>query len=529
MIKFNSYSILFFIFLIIKIVYSENSLYSERCGKGFGSCKKGECCSKYGWCGKTDRHCKTEEGCQSEFGMCKPTKIITTTMLKTKTLTQIPSNEIPSGKCGKGYGSCKKGECCSKYGWCGKSYDYCGNGCQSEFGDCYDRNEYNDLVENNTDNSNPNFDFSFLKMENNKENMLYSPLSIKYALYMLKDGADGHTFDEINEVIGSTELHKYSSINKILSLTNGLFIRDPYYEYIKTPYINTLNEKYDAEVVKDEFKDAQNANQWIEDKTFGIIKNILEDEVVQDPNNVMFLINTLAIDMEFALQFDYDKTYGEIFYRDDGQEMTASMMSKDEVLSGFIAYYKDDDITVLTMDLNDYNEIQLEFMVIMPNETLSTYIENVSKEQIDQIDKKLILSSNEKDGIYIGIPKFKFSYNIKLKNDLEDLGIKDAFNSTNANFSKMTEAKFFVSNAFHKADIDFTEKGVTAAAVTVFDLDEEKVPDESRSVHIVINKPFMFIIRDKKTKDIWFTGTVYEPNSWENDKENYKPSNDYEI
>jgi len=31
----------------------------------------------------------------------------------------------------------------------------------------------------------------------------------------------------------------------------------------------------------------------------------------------------------------------------------------------------------------------------------------------------------------------------------------------------------------------------------------------------------MFVIRDKNTKDIWFTGIVYEPNKWENDRKNY--------
>jgi hypothetical protein len=37
----------------------------------------------------------------------------------------------------------------------------------------------------------------------------------------------------------------------------------------------------------------------------------------------------------------------------------------------------------------------------------------------------------------------------------------------------------------------------------------------------------MFIIRDKNTQDIWFTGTVYEPNKWEDEKEDYEPKCDY--
>ena len=61
------------------------------------------------------------------------------------------------------------------------------------------------------------FDFSFLKMENNKLNMLYSPLSIKYALRMLEEGAVNNAFNEIDNVIGNSKLFKYTNINEILS------------------------------------------------------------------------------------------------------------------------------------------------------------------------------------------------------------------------------------------------------------------------------------------------------------------------
>jgi len=388
-------------------------------------------------------------------------------------------------------------------------------------------------VKNTTDISGTDFEFSFLKMENNKKNMLYSPLSIEYALKMLQEGAENNTYDEIKKVIGNTELTKYTSIDKNLSLANGLFIRDTYYEYIKELYLNTLKEKYDAEIVKDEFKDAKNANKWIEDKTLGIIKNMLRDEVIQNPNNVMLIINALAIDMEWIVQFSDNKTHGETFYLEDGQEMKATMMTLKEERSKNIAYYKNDDIIVLTMDLKDYNGTQFEFMAIMPNKNLSSYIENVSIEQINEIDKNLKLASDEPDGVNIRIPKFKFSYDLKLKEDLMKLGIKDTFDKSNADFPKMVtdEAhKLYVSDALHKADIEFTEKGVKAAAVTVFLMAPmSAMPVETHPAVVIIDQPFMFIIRNKKTKDIWFTGTVYEPNSWEKDEASYEPSRSFEY
>ena len=45
--------------------------------------------------------------------------------------------------------------------------------------------------------------------------------------------------------------------------------------------------------------------------------------------------------------------------------------------------------------------------------------------------------------------------------------------------------------------------------------------EEEKPIEIKIDKPFVFLIRDKETKEIWFVGTVYEPNSWEDDKEEY--------
>ncbi|OUM56349.1 Non-catalytic module family DOC2, partial [Piromyces sp. E2] len=194
------------------------------------------------------------------------------------------------------------------------------------------------------------FDFSFLKLENNKKNMLYSPLSIKYALKMLKEGAAKNTLAEINKVLGNPKITKYESTDKVLSLANGLFIRNTFYDYVKTKYINTLDEKYAAEVKKDEFKDAKNISQWIEDKTLGIIKNMLGDGAVNNPKNLMLLINALAIDMEWVVPFLDKDTTGRLFYLDNGEKMEVTTMSY-ETRKDFLSYYIDDNVKAITLDL----------------------------------------------------------------------------------------------------------------------------------------------------------------------------------
>ena len=374
---------------------------------------------------------------------------------------------------------------------------------------------------------NTNFELSFLQLEDKQENMIYSPLSIKYALKMLQEGASDNTYTQIEEIVGNSNLPTYRNIENTLSLANGIFIRDTYYQYVKDNYKDILVNKYNAEIRQDEFQSAKNANEWIEEKTFGKIENMLNDDIVTNPDLQMLLINALAIDMEWKNQFDENDTNGRKFYFADGTEMIATMMSR-ESSSDDISYYMGDDITAITIDLKEYEETQLEFMALMPNTNLEQYVDSLTMDNIEEITQKLNSASNTKAGVKINIPKFEFDYDLNLKDDLIKLGITDAFNGNLANFSNMadlerTQKNLYVSDALHKANIEFSEEGVKAAAVTVFGMMDVTSIGVEKEIPIEINidNPFVFLIRDKNTNEIWFVGTVYEPNYWEEDKGDY--------
>ena len=368
------------------------------------------------------------------------------------------------------------------------------------------------------------FATSFLKLENNKKNMIYSPLSIKYALKMLEEGADGNTKKQIEKILENQEFSNYKNIDKVLSFANAIYIRDTYSKSIKDSYKNTLMQKYNAEVKYDAFKNATNVNNWIKNKTLGIIEKMLEDGDVQDPNVKMILINALAIDMRWKNGFESDETFGKDFYLANGGKMNATTMNKETSDENF-SYYKDNNKTVLAMNLQKYEDKQLEFIAIMPNKDLSEYIKTFSTEELNSITKNLINASKTKNGIDISIPKFKFEYDLELKDDLKDMGITDAFDAAVSDLSLITGNKdLYVDDALHKADIEFSEDGIKAAAVTVIitKLNAMMPQEKEKPIEVKIDKPFLFVIRDKDTNEIWFLGTVYEPNSWENDKTEYQ-------
>ena len=198
-------------------------------------------------------------------------------------------------------------------------------------------------------------------------------------------------------------------------------------------------------------------------------------------------------------------------------------------------FYDDENIKAFAKDLKEYDGTTLEYIGIMPkNENLKEYIDNTDDTKINQVIDSLkgIELNSFKDGVITEIdgyiPMFKFDYELKLQEDLNSLGITDVFDPSKADLSKLTTSKgAYIDRAAHKANIEFSNDGIKAGAVTAlggkgaadcgFRFDYE-VPVEK--INITFDRPYLFFVRDKESGEVWFTGTVYEPIEW-SDQMNY--------
>ncbi len=352
------------------------------------------------------------------------------------------------------------------------------------------------------------FEFSILRLENNEENMIYSPLSIKYALNMLKDGAKGNTLEQINEVLGDSTLQTYENIENVLSLANSMFVNEDIYSYISPTYIQLLTTKYSAEVLSDPFESADNLNKWVSNKTFEMVPNLLSNDQVNESTKLV-LINALAINMEWESPFE--KAHEGTFYSKDNEATLVDTMTK-ETSSSSISYYKDSSITVLAMDYKEYEDNRLQFLAIMPQNDLQSYANSFSLGTLNTITNKLTKASKTENGLDISIPKFSFERKYSLKTDLMALGMTDAFDDKLADFSNI-KYDLFVNEVIHESKIDCFEEGTKAAAATAITMYEASSAEQSKPIDVKINHPFLFLILDKKTNEVWFVGTVYEPYS----------------
>lgn len=141
------------------------------------------------------------------------------------------------------------------------------------------------------------FDLSFLKQENAEENKIYSPLSIKAALKMLEEGAEGDAKTQISKYIGEYNPTNYKTTSN-RAFANALFVRDTY--KVKDSYKTALKTKYNAEVISDSFKSPKNVNDWVSKNTLNLLNDLLDD--IDEETNFI-LINALGIDMDWKDKF----------------------------------------------------------------------------------------------------------------------------------------------------------------------------------------------------------------------------------
>lgn len=469
------------------------------------------------------------------------------------------------------------------------------------------------------------FDLTFMKIENREGNVVYSPLSIKYALAMLADGASGDSKEQITKIIGDYKPKAYiNSTNR--SLANVVFVNDAIADAVKNTYTDTIKTKYNADVVFDPFDNSNNVDKWVSDKTLGIINKA---PIKISTDTYYILLNALAIDMNwnyqlqctaggddvkkpvpcldnsregesYSVHYPHEK-YGHYISQVGGKELNRVRFGdKDNINAAEIGasinrydiinelgedhirdvvqkeyeawlenlpenrddydldfdiekyiselaenygqfkestdfYYNiSDDEVIFAKDLKEYDGSTLQYVGIMPkNVDLNDYIKTLTAKKVNSLIKDLKdVSSidNYKEGVVTKvkayIPLFEFDYEISdLRKSLNILGVYDVFSFEDANLSNMLEydesdpVKPHIDEAVHKANINFSNDGIKAAAVTSlsgkgatgpghFEY-EWDVPIEE--VDLTFDKPFLFIIRDKSSGEAWFIGTVYEP------------------
>jgi serpin B len=149
---------------------------------------------------------------------------------------------------------------------------------------------------------------------------------------------------------------------------------------------------------------------------------------------------------------------------------------------------------------------QVSMLLLVPDiDLFGEFEKSLSDGQI-----RSLVESFEYKNVLLTMPIFSFESQFSLANTLREIGMSMAFEPDQADFSGIDGSRdLFISDVIHKAFVDVNEEGTEAAAVTEILAGSESVPGVD--VELTINRPFIFLIRDKPTGMILFIGRVTNP------------------
>jgi serpin B len=347
------------------------------------------------------------------------------------------------------------------------------------------------------------------------ENIVLSPLSASMALGMTMNGASGETRTAMENTLGFKDMASGDINESYKNLIGALTTIDPkvtlgipnsiWYSHVFSvlqEFIDVNKDYFNAEVHPLDFLNPASVdvvNNWVAESTHDKIKNIL-DQI--DPEARMFLINAVYFKGSWVYEFDEQYTEPETFYLADGTTKQVDMMKQEATLSFFANELFE------AVDLS-YGGGNFSMVVMLPKDTNTP--DDIIQQMNDENWSAWINNFSEAN-IQLSLPKFKLEYGKRLNDELIGMGMAPAFDPYAADFSKINpDEPLFIGFVKQKTFIDVNEEGTEAAAVTIVGMFTTSTQDPPVPYFFILNKPFIFAIKERDTGAILFLGKVMEP------------------
>lgn len=345
-------------------------------------------------------------------------------------------------------------------------------------------------------------------------NILVSPASVYLALAMTLNGSDTTTRQAMITALSAGDL-SLELINEAsrdwmallmntggktrLSVANSIWFRDG---FDADPAFLQRNADYFSAAARTlDFDDPAAAgiiNGWVSQATQGIIDKIVEQI---DRDVVMYLINAVYFKAEWQHKFDPANTHEGFFHGPDG-DTTVKFMS--DIRS--MKYLSDSRTSGVLLP---YSDGRFALIVLLP-ESGVTPRELVSQMNAD--DLAALMASQQAAGVELLLPKFETRYEDSLIGEMAKLGMGEAFEGGQADFSLMNAGRrkdLYISEIRHKTFCRVDEDGTEAAAVTSVETRVTSVP--IGDIRLSFDRPFVYGIIDTVTGLPLFLGILEDP------------------
>jgi serpin B len=345
-------------------------------------------------------------------------------------------------------------------------------------------------------------------------NVFCSPLSVRTALAMTYAGARGETAAEMAAVLHLAEGESapvHAALGSLmadlsskggpgrheLAVANALWGQQG--ETFLDSYLALVARHYAAGFRRADFRSAPEAarrtiNDWVGQRTRRRIQELLQPGILTR-NTSLVLTNAIYFKGTWERPFTAKATGNRPFRLGDGRSVRVPMMHQ---VARF-GYAETKGVRALELA---YQGGRIALVVLLP-EDLPSFEKGLDASRLHALTARL---AGEKVAVFL--PRYEVTSRFSLADTLAALGMPTAF-SGRADFSGMNgKGGLFISAVEHKAFVAVDESGTEAAAATAVVM-KRGAPAGTKLFRA--DRPFLFLIRDRKTGCILFLGRVVDP------------------
>ena len=354
-----------------------------------------------------------------------------------------------------------------------------------------------------------------LRAEQPGENVIVSPASVAIALAMTANGAGGTTRGQILKTLGvegNRDIGAFDAANAGLmsalrnpgngitfSIANALWLNPSM--PVLPAFKQVTHDSFSASaqnVPMGEPSAADTINAWVKQNTAGMIPSIVDST---DPHDLAILTNAIAMKAKWLDPFEKNSTVDAPFTLASGKQKTVSLMGR----TGTYAYAQDAGWQTIRLPYDD----RFAMYVLLPREGLALDKALASLAPSDFDAKIAALKESQ---VFFQMPRYTATYRASLAQALSAMGMGAAF-QPGADFSNMVAPpqKAYIAAVNTRTYVRVDEAGTEAAAATAVVMRTLAMRVMPKPIAMTVNRPFLMAIRDDKTRQILFLGSIASP------------------
>jgi serine protease inhibitor len=252
-----------------------------------------------------------------------------------------------------------------------------------------------------------------------------------------------------------------------------------------------------ADVLVDDLSEAETVNrinQWVRERTHNLIPSILEEA----PETLgLVAINALYFKDKWQTPFDAARTERASFTLQSGKAVDVMMMHSPVTK---FAFRQSDRFIAAELP---YANNDFKLVVVTSKSTpagVSDFAPVANWLQGEGFDS----GKGE-----VGFPKLSISMNEEMLGALDGLGLRKARLASDS-LRGFSPGSLTIARVVQKLDLRVDEQGTEAAAATAV-MASRSIAPPNPLIRMVVDKPFLFALRDQRTGLILFMGYVGSP------------------